>query len=150
MNTHGSILDKRVAQEPVKAERLAVILVDFRELGLNGDLRRRKIQGLDGRFDDIQVLHGGPHHQDSAAIIKEQRVLGRRSEIDTRRLEKLANFVLNRLNRGGRGNTGNAAAGTTASTTTRRTATRRTTAPLATDLLPTAAAATLATTLATT
>ena len=67
--------DEGIAQEPIKAEGLAVGLVDFSKPGFDLHLGRSHVEDLDRLFDDIEIGQRGPNKEDARAVVEEQRLL---------------------------------------------------------------------------
>ena len=65
------MIRQRVAEIPVKAQRAAVVLGHFHELGADHHLGRGHVQHLHGLLDDVEITKRGPDHEDTEAVVVE-------------------------------------------------------------------------------
>ena len=65
------VVHQEIAQVPVKAQSAVVVLVHFHEASLDGDFRRRDVQGLDRLLDHVQIFIRRVNRQRALAVIEE-------------------------------------------------------------------------------
>ena len=86
MHSDVAIAQKRVAEIPLEANGALVNLRDFCELGLQVNLRRRDVERVDGRLDDVEILQRSANEKDAFTVVEEQGFWWRK--INARRREE--------------------------------------------------------------
>src|SRR5208337_4190456 len=107
---NGIIGHQEIAQVPLEAQRMAVVLGHFNELGFDVHLGRRDVQHLHALFDQVQVGQRGLDQQRSFAVIEEHDLAGRVLPVDAQGDEELLDHPLNNSHVISAGNATDAAA----------------------------------------